>query len=57
MTKKYKVHFLSDVHESIEIEADSKLDAQKKFDLGEVDFSEAKEEAKENLKVEVIEEV
>ena len=57
MTKKYKVHFHSDVHESIEIEADSKLEAQKKFDMGEIDFSKATEEAKENLKVEVIEEV
>ena len=55
--KKYKVHFHSDVHESIEIEANSKIDAQKKFDMGEVDFSEAVEEGKENLKVEVIEEV
>jgi len=57
MTKKYKVHFHSDVHESIEIDADSKLQAQRKFDMGEIDFSEATEEAKENLKVEVIEEV
>ena len=57
MTQKYKIHFHSDVHESIEIEADSKLEAQKKFDMGEIDFSEATEEAKENLKVEVIEEV
>jgi hypothetical protein len=57
MTQKYKIHFISDVHESIEIEADSRLDAQKKFDMGEVDFSEAKEEAKENIIVEEIEEI
>lgn len=55
--KKYKIHFHSDVHESIEVEANSQIDAQKKFDMGEVDFSEAVEEGKENLKVEVIEEI
>ena len=55
--KKYKIHYHSDIYETLEVEAESKLDAQKKFDMGEVDFSEANEEGKENLEVEKIEEI
>ena len=53
--KTYKIYFTSDILESIEVEASSKEEAMDKF--GELDLSDAKEEAKENLKVDVIKEI
>ena len=55
--KTYKIHFTSDIYETVEVEASSKLDAQKKFDMGEVDFANAEEKAKENLKIDLVEEI
>ena len=55
--KKYKVHFTSDVDETVEVEAKSPKEAEDKFLKGEVDLAEANEEAKENLKVYLVEEI
>jgi hypothetical protein len=55
--KRYKIHFTSNVHETIEVEASSKKEAEDKFNKGEIDLSEAKEEVKENLKIDSTEEV
>ena len=55
--KKYKVHFVSDVYETIEVEANSPKEAEDKFDAGEFDLSDAKEEGRENLEVDLIEEI
>jgi len=55
--KTYKIHFTSDVWESIEVEASSEKEARDKFDKGELDLSDAKEEGKENLEVTEIKEI
>ena len=55
--KTYKVHFLSDLHESVEVEAESKKEAEEKFDNGEIDLSDADELNKENVRVDLVEEV
>ena len=54
---KYKVHFVSDVYETIEVEANSPKEAEYKFLKGDVDLADAKEEVKENLKVDTVEEI
>jgi hypothetical protein len=55
--KTYKIHFLSDVYETVEVEADNTKQAEEKFHKGEIDLSEAEEQAKENLKVDNVEEI
>ncbi len=55
--KTYKVHFLSDLHESVEVEAESKKEAEEKFDSGEIDLSDADELNKENVRIDLVEEV
>ena len=57
MEKTYKIHFTSDVYETVEVEAETKEQAEEKFHKGEIDFSEAEEMGKENLKVDSVEEV
>jgi hypothetical protein len=57
MTKTFKISFTSDVWETIEVEANSKEEAQDKFDKGEYDLSNSIEMGKENLKVDLIEEI
>jgi hypothetical protein len=53
--KTYKIYFTSDILESVEVEASSEKEAMDKF--GELDLSNAKEEAKENLEVNVIKKI
>ena len=56
MTKRYKVHYTADIWEVVEIEADSKKEAEDKFLEGK--YEETGEEmGRENLKVDLIEEV
>jgi|TARA_R100000781_G_scaffold17822_1_gene14053 hypothetical protein len=55
--KTYKIHFTSDVYETVEVEAKNTNDAKEKFHKGEIDLSEAEEMGKENLKVDVVEEI
>ena len=55
--KTYRIHFLSDVYETVEVEAENTNDAKEKFHKGEIDLSEAEEQGKENLKVDAVEEV
>ena len=55
--KTYKIYFTSNVSESIEVEASSEKEAEDKFDAGEFDLSDAKEEGRENLEVDLIEEI
>jgi len=55
--KTYKIYFTSDILESIEVDASSEKDARDKFETGELDLSDAKQEEKENLEIDVIEEV
>ena len=57
MEKTYKIHFTSDVYEPVEVEAESSKQAEEKFHKGEIDFSEAEEQGKENLKVDSVEEI
>ena len=57
MDKTYKIHFTSDVYETVEVEAESSKQAEEKFHKGEIDLSEAEEHGKENLKVDSVEEV
>ena len=57
MEKTYKIHFTSDVYETVEVEAESPKQAEEKFHKGEIDLSEAEEQGKENLKVDSVEEV
>ena len=54
---KYKIHFISNVWETVEVEAKSIKDAEDKFDKGEIDLSDAEEMGKENLQVDMIEEI
>ena len=55
--KTYKIGFSSDVYETVEVEAENTNDAKEKFHKGKIDFSEAEEHFKENLKVDSVEEV
>ena len=55
--KTYKIHFTSDVYETVEVDAESPKQAEEKFHKGEIDLSEAEEQGKENLKVDNVEEV
>ncbi len=56
MTKIYKVNYTADIWEVVEIEANSKKEAEDKFHAGE--YEEAGEEmGRENVKVDLIEEV
>jgi len=55
--KTYKIYFTSDILESIEVKAVDEIEAENKFNTGELDLSDAKEEAKENLKVNEIREI
>jgi hypothetical protein len=55
--KTYKVHFTSDLWESINIEANSKQEAEDIFHTGEWGDEDPEEHGKENLKVDVVEEV
>jgi hypothetical protein len=57
MEKTYKIHFTSDVYETVEVDAESPKQAEEKFHKGEIDLSEAEEQSKENLKVDTVEEV
>ena len=57
MTKTFKISFTSDVSETIEVEANSKKEAQDKFDKGEYDLSDSIEVGKENIEVDLIEEI
>ena len=57
MAKTFKISFTSDVWETIEVEADSKKEAQDKFDKGEYDLSDSIEMGKENLKADLIKEI
>ena len=57
MEKTYKIHFTSDVYETVEVEAGSSKQAEEKFHKGEIDLSEAEEQGKENLKVDSVEEI
>jgi len=57
MDKTYKIHFTSDVYETVEVEAASSKQAEEKFHKGEIDLSEAEEQGKENLKIDNVEEV
>jgi uncharacterized protein YdgA (DUF945 family) len=57
MEKTYKIHFTSDVYETVEVEAESSKQAEEKFHKGEIDLSEAEEQGKENLKVDSVEEI
>ena len=54
---KYKIHFTSDVYETVEVDAKNTNEAKEKFHKGEIDFSDAEEMGKENLKVDVVEKV
>ena len=55
--KTYKIYFTSDILESVEVEASSEKEARNKFDTGELDLSDAKEEGKENLQIDVVKEL
>ena len=55
--KTFKVHFTSDVWESIEIEAETKEQAEKLFHQGEWGDEAPEEHGKENLKVDTVDEV
>ncbi len=55
--KTYKIYFTSDILESVEVEASSEKEARDKFDTGELDLSDAKEEGKENLQIDVVKEL
>jgi len=57
MAKTFKISFTSDVWETIEVEANSKKEAQDKFDKGEYDLSNSIEMGKENLKVDLIKKI
>jgi len=57
MAKTFKISFTSDVSETIEVEANSKKEAQDKFDKGEYDLSNSIEMGKENLKVDLIKKI
>ena len=57
MDKTYKIHFTSDVYETVEVEAESSKQAEEKFHKGEIDLSEAEEQDKENLKIDSVEEI
>ena len=57
MAKTFKISFTSDVSETIEVEANSKKEAQDKFDKGEYDLSDSIEMGKENIKADLIEEI
>ena len=57
MEKTYKIHFTSDVYETVEVEAGSSKQAEEKLHKGEIDLSEAEEQGKENLKVDTVEEI
>jgi uncharacterized protein YdgA (DUF945 family) len=54
---KYKIHFTSDVYETVEVDAKNTNEAKEKFHKGEINFSDAEEMGKENLKVDVVEKV
>ena len=55
--KIFKVHFTSDVWESIEIEANNTNEAKEKFHKGEWDQVDTEEHGKENLKVDTVEKI
>jgi len=55
--RRYKIYFHSEITETLEVDAESKLDAQRKIDMGEVDFSDAIQTMKENMEVDQIHEV
>ncbi len=54
--KTFNVHFTSDVWESIEIEAETKEQAEEKFHKGEWGNETPEEHGKENLKVDSVKE-
>ena len=61
MTKRYKVHYTSDVWETVIVEADSKEEAQKLFETHDDKYFEAREDepdqmGMENIKVDMVEE-
>ena len=43
MEKTYKIHFTSDVYETVEVDAESPKQAEEKFHKGEIDLSEYKD--------------
>jgi len=53
----YKIHFTSDVWESIDIEAKNTNEAKEKFHKGEWDQADTEEHGKENLKVDTVEKI
>lgn len=54
---KYKIHFTSNVWETIEVDAKNIKEAEEKFDKGQIDLSDAEEMGKENLQVDMVEEI
>ena len=53
----YKIHFTSDVWESIDIEAKNTNEAKEKFHKDEWDQVDTEEHGKENLKVDTVEKI
>jgi len=53
----YKIHFTSDVWESIDIEAKNTNEAKEKFHKGEWDQEGTDEHGKENLKIDTVEKI
>ena len=61
MTKRYKVHYTSDVWESVIVEANSKEEAKTLFETHDDKYFEAREDepdqmGMENIKVDMVEE-
>ena len=54
---RYKIHFTSNVWETIEVDAKNIKEAEEKFDKGQIDLSDAEEMGKENLQVDMVEEI
>jgi len=54
---KYKIHFSSSIWETVEVEAKSKVEAEEMFHAGKIDLTEAEEQGKENLVVDLVEEI
>ena len=54
---KYKIHYSSEIWETVEVEASSKEKAEEMFHSGEINLSDAEEHGKENLTIDKIEEI
>ena len=53
----YKIHYSSEIWETVEVEAESKEKAEEMFHNGEINLSDAEEQGKENLTIDKIEEI